>query len=67
MKKFVFKTTLTLEVPSIVVASNRSNSANTPNNCKTILPAAPNHFAIPQDEWIASIKEILSHGMFSGE
>lgn len=29
--------------------------------------AIPNHFAIPQDEWIASIKEILSHGMFSGE
>lgn len=29
--------------------------------------AIPNHFAIPQDEWIASIKEILSHGMFSKE
>ncbi|MEI4769062.1 TetR/AcrR family transcriptional regulator [Psychrobacillus sp. FJAT-51614] len=27
--------------------------------------AIPNHFGIPQDEWIASIKEILSHGMFS--
>ncbi|MFJ8066906.1 TetR/AcrR family transcriptional regulator [Psychrobacillus sp. NPDC096426] len=26
--------------------------------------AIPNHFDIPQKEWIASIKEVLSHGMF---
>lgn len=26
--------------------------------------AIPNHFGIPNDEWIASIKEILSDGMF---
>lgn len=26
--------------------------------------AIPNHFGIPQDEWIASIKEILCEGMF---
>ncbi|MFJ5769383.1 TetR/AcrR family transcriptional regulator [Psychrobacillus sp. NPDC093180] len=26
--------------------------------------AIPNHFGIPQAEWISSIKEILSHGMF---
>lgn len=26
--------------------------------------AIPNHFNIPQEEWIASIKEILSYGMF---
>ena len=26
--------------------------------------AIPNHFGIPNDEWIASIKEILSEGMF---
>ena len=26
--------------------------------------AIPNHFNIPEDEWIASIKEILSNGMF---
>lgn len=26
--------------------------------------AIPNHFGIPQEEWIASIKEVLSHGMF---
>lgn len=26
--------------------------------------AIPNHFGIPQDEWIASIKEILFDGMF---
>lgn len=29
--------------------------------------AIPNHFGIPQVEWIASIKEILSHGMFNKE
>lgn len=27
--------------------------------------AIPNHFGIPQDEWIASIKEILCEGMFT--
>ncbi|SDN30456.1 transcriptional regulator, TetR family [Psychrobacillus sp. OK028] len=27
--------------------------------------AIPNHFGIPQDQWIASIKEILSEGMFT--
>ena len=26
--------------------------------------AIPNHFGIPKDEWIASIREILSEGMF---
>lgn len=26
--------------------------------------AIPNHYGIPNDEWIASIKEILSEGMF---
>lgn len=26
--------------------------------------AIPNHFNIPEDEWVASIKEILSSGMF---
>ncbi|WP_277584971.1 TetR/AcrR family transcriptional regulator [Psychrobacillus antarcticus] len=26
--------------------------------------AIPNHFGIPNDEWIASIREILSEGMF---
>lgn len=26
--------------------------------------AIPNHFGIPRDEWVASIKEILSKGMF---
>ncbi|QUG40337.1 TetR/AcrR family transcriptional regulator [Psychrobacillus sp. INOP01] len=26
--------------------------------------AIPNHFGIPKDEWVASIKEILSEGMF---
>ena len=26
--------------------------------------AIPNHFGIPRDEWVASIKEILSEGMF---
>jgi TetR/AcrR family transcriptional regulator, repressor of fatR-cypB operon len=25
----------------------------------------PNHFGIPHSEWVASIKEILSHGMFT--
>lgn len=29
--------------------------------------AIPNHFNIPEDEWIASIKEILSSGMFKGD
>ncbi|QFF97773.1 TetR/AcrR family transcriptional regulator [Psychrobacillus glaciei] len=29
--------------------------------------AIPNHFGISQDEWIASIKEILCHGMFQIE
>ncbi|MFJ7825683.1 TetR/AcrR family transcriptional regulator [Psychrobacillus sp. NPDC096623] len=27
--------------------------------------AIPNHFGIPQDQWIGSIKEILSEGMFT--
>jgi TetR/AcrR family transcriptional regulator, repressor of fatR-cypB operon len=26
--------------------------------------AIPNHFGVPQTEWVQSIKEILSHGMF---
>jgi len=26
--------------------------------------AIPNHFGIPQSEWVASIKEIICHGMF---
>lgn len=26
--------------------------------------AIPNHFGIPQEQWVGSIKEILSHGMF---
>lgn len=25
----------------------------------------PNHFGVPQDEWISSIKEIIRHGMFT--
>lgn len=29
--------------------------------------AIPNHFGIPKEEWIASIKEILCHGMFIKE
>lgn len=29
--------------------------------------AIPNHFGIPQDEWVASIREILSEGMFQRE
>ncbi len=29
--------------------------------------AIPNHFGIPKDEWIASIREILSEGMFERE
>lgn len=29
--------------------------------------AIPNHFGIPKEEWIASIKEILCHGMFQTE
>lgn len=29
--------------------------------------AIPNHFSIPQEEWIASIKEILCNGMFEGD
>ena len=29
--------------------------------------AIPNHFGIPQDEWIASIKEILFNGMFQSD
>jgi AcrR family transcriptional regulator len=29
--------------------------------------AIPNHFDIPKEEWIASIKEILCHGMFQTE
>ncbi|WP_102273917.1 TetR/AcrR family transcriptional regulator [Cytobacillus massiliigabonensis] len=27
--------------------------------------AIPNHFGIPHAEWVASIKEIISHGMFT--
>ncbi|MBY0123703.1 TetR/AcrR family transcriptional regulator [Bacillus sp. S/N-304-OC-R1] len=27
--------------------------------------AIPNHFGIPHSEWVNSIKEIISHGMFS--
>lgn len=29
--------------------------------------AIPNHYGIPQEEWVASIKEILCHGMFINE
>ena len=29
--------------------------------------AIPNHYGIPQTEWVTSIKEILSHGMFDKE
>lgn len=25
----------------------------------------PNHYSVPHDEWMASIKEIISHGMFT--
>ncbi|MFE8696610.1 TetR/AcrR family transcriptional regulator [Cytobacillus sp. FJAT-53684] len=27
--------------------------------------AIPNHFGIPHSEWVASIKEMISHGMFT--
>ena len=26
--------------------------------------AIPNHYRVPQDEWVNSIKELISHGMF---
>lgn len=29
--------------------------------------AIPNHYSIPQEEWVASIKEILCHGIFINE
>ncbi|MBU8918036.1 TetR/AcrR family transcriptional regulator [Neobacillus sp. 114] len=29
--------------------------------------AIPNHFGIPQDLWVQSIKEIISHGMFTNK
>ncbi|MED3573721.1 TetR/AcrR family transcriptional regulator [Cytobacillus praedii] len=29
--------------------------------------AIPNHFGVPHSEWVASIKEIISHGMFTNK